>query len=1050
MRKILPITGALLLVSGGLTSWAAPLIYEIPATQEEFDSQWETVANDDPNTWEWVEAETPYAQITPLNSVTGSPNARPADAQDAAILFYKEPFKMKAGETYSIQVKGASRSWNDEEVVYIVIGTDPAALTPISQTIGTFKIYPPSSSAAFPSFVVRPSDSNADRLYSVEADGDYYIGIQSNYAQDKESDKVLLFQSLIVEKQVDYPQRVTGTKATADPNGEHSVTLEWTWPTQTKNNVAISGSLGANIYRLKLPEGESSYWSPSKTELYLPENLIATIENGEPGTKGGFIDNAENSLKPITEDGKYYYYIAPFTDDGENSECSSAQIFSVKWVGEGDKPWNAVNGEGKAVGSTVVLTWKNRAEAKNDGVFKPEKLYNRIERKKDNGEYEVIEEKYLEGDVKAETVSYTDTHLDGFGTYSYKIYIGYGDTLSEAHEINNIVGGGGLEIPYNQDFSESDSFSSFTIEGGDYNGKWTKVSDYVKLSPYNTVTCTLFTPPLSLEAGKTYRVSVTAWGDTQTTSSGSSGGGYWDDDDDLGYGWGDEEEEEIAGSYPLTFIAGSTVKTDEGTEIGNYTVTATSSNKQTVEGYFAPEETGVYYFGFKSTTGSNKGIYLDDIAIEATTVIPAMVSDLAVTPDAAGADSAELSFTIPAKSNAGVNLESVSKVVVKRYDEGGEAVEVKSIEEGIVPGQAVMFTDEVPEAGMYTYGVVIYSGEETSAEAKSEGLWIGYDVPKAMSSMGVHLSLDDTATPVITWEALSGTVKTLHGGYIDMDNLKYRIYRIHAKNLDAERVLVGETGELEFRDADLHESEYGEYRYGVAALNGTFEGKAGETSNKINGGMVDINYEPDLTDDKVVESFEGRGFLSDGGITWKNGGDSMIDENYSFLPTFRYTENETTGVKATLSLSRGSAQYEELLEVYLCTVESVKSDLREEDRAHAAAVTIRGKDKMQLIQTIPVHAMPSAPEEVAVPVDIPQNGKYRLALRCASEYNSKLTVHTLKVEPFSNPATGIEEIAVEDMDSNSSYFTLQGIEVKNPAPGIYIRVSDGKAVKVRL
>lgn len=38
--------------------------------------------------------------------------------------------------------------------------------------------------------------------------------------------------------------------------------------------------------------------------------------------------------------------------------------------------------------------------------------------------------------------------------------------------------------------------------------------------------------------------------------------------------------------------------------------------------------------------------------------------------------------------------------------------------------------------------------------------------------------------------------------------------------------------------------------------------------------------------------------------------------------------------------------------------------------------------------------------------------------------------------------------AIEAADASAKYFNLQGAEVKNPAPGIYVKIADGKAVKV--
>lgn len=68
----------------------------------------------------------------------------------------------------------------------------------------------------------------------------------------------------------------------------------------------------------------------------------------------------------------------------------------------------------------------------------------------------------------------------------------------------------------------------------------------------------------------------------------------------------------------------------------------------------------------------------------------------------------------------------------------------------------------------------------------------------------------------------------------------------------------------------------------------------------------------------------------------------------------------------------------------------------------------------------------------------------------AEKDGQKSAVETLNF----NIKTGIEDIdvenpeAVESEDGDARYFNLQGLEVKNPGEGIYIRVANGKATKI--
>lgn len=62
----------------------------------------------------------------------------------------------------------------------------------------------------------------------------------------------------------------------------------------------------------------------------------------------------------------------------------------------------------------------------------------------------------------------------------------------------------------------------------------------------------------------------------------------------------------------------------------------------------------------------------------------------------------------------------------------------------------------------------------------------------------------------------------------------------------------------------------------------------------------------------------------------------------------------------------------------------------------------------------------------------------------------EVTAEEQQAGTFETPGTtGIDNVAA-DKAGNVRYFNLQGIEVKNPATGIYIKVEDGKASKVAL
>ncbi|MDE5870052.1 MAG: hypothetical protein K2H18_07450, partial [Muribaculaceae bacterium] len=674
------------------------------------------------------------------------------------------------------------------------------------------------------------------------------------------------------------------------------------------------------------------------------------------------------------------YYIVTFNENGENTEFFSSRIAELKWVGEDEMPLNPLNASAEVDGDNVKVRFQNRIEGKNGGYINPAKFYNKIERQKDGGEFVTIEEKFTaEADDDGYT-TYIDDQLDGPGVYVYRIFAGYGENINTASaESKNIFAGGAMDVPYKVVFSDGGTLDAFTKEGS---GTWNVNSQgaYLSNNYSSNVTGTIFTPPVRLEAGKTYILSVESWTNN--------------------------------GSHPVTFYASGSPKTAEATEIGSENVSSTSSDKQTLEAFFAPEENGNYYFGISiKPDGYSRYIYLDNLSVNVSVLAPDKVNDLTFTPAQDGTNNAEISFTVPAKSNAGVDLTNeITKVVVTRYS-GETSTEVKVIDADITPGMSVEFTDETPEPGYYAYGVVSYIDDKTSKETKTAEKWLGYDVPGSVYSISVNA--DENNTPTITWGELSSYSATKHQGYIDWDNLKYRVYRIDAVATDNEPVLVGEVSERSFTDTEIHQTPWSSYKYGVAVLNGTQEGARSDGYTKFNGGIVDAEYEHDLTNDKYIESFDGSGFNADNGINWQNRGATEGKEYTAYLPPFNYVANNTQGVKVTMTASRGNEEYEELLEVHLCKIEATQPESGNE--APRKANVISGKENMTLVKTLTIQGTPESPETLEVPIKIENDGKYRIALRCASVENKKMTVHTLSVAPANDLTTGIEEIEAADI-----------------------------------
>lgn len=1030
-----------LLGAAGVTQPASAEVYSIPATQDEFNSQWEVVAGTDAaKTWTWQEGTPPYAKIAPANNTE-------AGTDTGSTLILKTPIHFVAGKKYTITAKVATTGTNDDERFYIVYGTDKDNLTAITPDKQAFYIWGTT-------FNYRPNDYNLSKCtVTIDADGDYYVGIRSWFGTTGASD-CLKFSELKLEKDVNYPQKVTNPKAVADAGGALEATLTWTWPTKNKDNTDISGSLGARIYR---------FTSSSKDHLYKDENVIATVTGGVAGQPGTFTDNATNSSSAVPSAGKYYYYVAPFNDEGENSEVSSSTVAECKWIGEDNRALNPLNPTAKADGDNVVLTWKARKSGEwgyNGGWIDESQLKFKITRSKDGADGVVLTDDYVTTAGADLMMTYQDNNLDGPGSYVYNVSTLYKEAESTVMNTSAIFAGGALELPYIDEFDSADKFKLYTLISDNSSSKWERVyQNYVQMSGpyYGTADASLITPPIKLQAGKTYKISCKSWVDETEEDDGFGGSYYEPDAKDLKFTAGSEPT--LAGMAVL-----ATVNIDKG-----------SDEKLSPETYFSPTTDGSYYFGLRCANNNRNKIYVDDLKIVESVSVPATVADLSVVPDATGANKVKVTFTIPDKTNGGAELTTLTKVVVSRTDTEAETpapVVVKELTgDKATPGTAVSFDDNVDAPGMFSYSVVSTLNDKDSEAAASVPLWVGYDIPKAVSSFYISTEAQADGSALIKHTALTGTELGFHKGYVDADNLKYRVYRTPSiaggePQLAGESTLPAGSTELQFTDTEVSNLPWDSYKYSIAVVNGTMEGARAEGNRGVSTGKVsDWPYSPDFSNLKLVESFDGRAFIHENGLTFKNRGAQGSTEYIAYLPPFDVAATDSKGFAAEMQLSRANAEFLEKLEVLLCTLETA-APAQPESKASAKAVVIPGEDNRTSLKTISIEATSDSPATEKVSFTVPAAGRYRLALRCASDDNKGLTIHSLTLK--SGEKTGVDEIGADSIFSadvvSVSVYALDGtllascesgahLNLSALRPGVYILralTADGKTLTAKI
>lgn len=188
---------------------------------------------------------------------------------------------------------------------------------------------------------------------------------------------------------------------------------------------------------------------------------------------------------------------------------------------------------------------------------------------------------------------------------------------------------------------------------------------------------------------------------------------------------------------------------------------------------------------------------------------PAKVSGLSVVPDAKGENRAEIGWTNPDKTYEGGELATIDKVELFR---NGELIQTWT---GVRPGTKSGYTDQVPEAGIYTYKVVPHNSAGAGV-AKSVSRYIGHDLPAAVHhAKAVRVNKNSVA---LTWDAATAGI---NNGYVDLSSVRYKVTR-----LNDHKVLAEALAETSFTDDTI--LELARYTYQIEVFNS--DGKGGVTT----------------------------------------------------------------------------------------------------------------------------------------------------------------------------------------------------------------------------
>lgn len=344
--------------------------------------------------------------------------------QDADDWLVSPVLKLKAGKTYELVYTISGESNSATESYEVKIGKDKTAAA-MTKTIAA-------QASAPADFVEKATVST---MFSVNADGEYYIGWHFNTAMQLEAGAFNIYYIELKEKLGEgVPAAVTGVTVTPAANGGHSAVVAFTAPTKTQAGVALS-----NL---------------SKIEVFRGEESVKTFDNPTPGAALSFTDtNVPN--------GKTSYRITPFGAEGEGESVDVEAFVGVDVPAAVGKISFTYN-NGKA-----QITWDKVTTGAEGAYVNPDAITYSLMRGKNNA--------IAEG-LKVTTFEDTPTAKDEQEALAYSVA-----AVNEAGEgkraySNIVVTGKPYTLPMKESFANG-KLSYFWLVDYSNRSRWTPFHD---------------------------------------------------------------------------------------------------------------------------------------------------------------------------------------------------------------------------------------------------------------------------------------------------------------------------------------------------------------------------------------------------------------------------------------------------------------------------------------------------------------------------------------------------------------------------------------------
>lgn len=442
---------------------------------------------------------------------------------------------------------------------------------------------------------------------------------------------------------------------------ENGVTVTFTAPSLTHGGTALSGELSYTV----LVDGQSAD--------------TGTINAGAEYSK--ILDMTPGSHTVTV-------YLTNSIGDGDKATTPAFSGY--------DAPTAVTDLTLAADGNSITLTWGAPA-GQNGGSLDMSKITYNVTRMPGNVE--------IATGITDTTVS-DEIPQERIREYSYVVTVVNDGEAGPAATTAGIMIGDPYTVPFSQNFDDATDLSE-TVFKAVGNDLWqldgTEGDKVARLTYkyYSSVNAHLFTAPIQFYTGVTYtlkfKIACPLAGESPQLRVNLS-----------------KSQSTNTADFIYPWI---TTRVD---------YTSTEENKgqfQQLEYTFTVPEDGIYSVDFYDTTTSwvyqgVSSVAIDDIEITGVFPTPMPVSGLVADPVETGSRDIMLTFQAPLQDTEGNDLESISKIEIKRGSETVAELETKpGTEEPILPGDVVEYTVENAPRGFQAYQVTAYYKVFASAPA---------------------------------------------------------------------------------------------------------------------------------------------------------------------------------------------------------------------------------------------------------------------------------------------------------------------------------------------